>query len=461
MKRITIMLGVMAALMLVPAASALASPSVVVNVEGAGSGEVVNGGESEEVGTPPIECSYDGASVSGTCADAPAEPGVPGYYFSDLIAHSASGSEFGGWKVTKGTYFELFEELFGPGSGEFGTLSCPGNSLTSTHSTGPNPPEECVWETTEPGTEPGQEEFEVTATFCAEGTAKEEEVYNPAAEANETKLVGCEEGTGPEGPPLTTTIESGEGTVVSNPAGIECTGAAPHSCTTEEVEEGTVTLTASPAAGYAFKSWKGCDKKAGIYGVNGRQCTIDLTGERTVSAKFVKVYDLTLENGGSGKVSSKPGGALCLPNCSETTASFEEGKTVEVLAKANKHFHLASWGGDCSGTGSCSVSMGADHTVSATFAEDAKFTLALAKQGGGSALIKTKGPGTVCSYTCSQSSASFYTGEEVLVSWKLNKGTSSLTWSTGAGTCTGTHEGAEGSCTVTMSAAKSLVAELE
>ena len=68
---------------------------------------------------------------------------------------------------------------------------------------------------------------------------------------------------------------------------------------------------------------------------------------------------LTLENGGKGKVSSKPGGALCLPNCSETTASFEEGKTVEVLAKANKHFHLASWGGDCSGSGTCSVSMGA------------------------------------------------------------------------------------------------------
>jgi hypothetical protein len=37
----------------------------------------------------------------------------------------------------------------------------------------------------------------------------------------------------------------------------------------------------------------------------------------------------------------------------------------------------------------------------------------------------------------------------------------SFTWTSGAGGCTGTHAGAEGSCTVTMSAARSLVAELE
>ena len=268
----------------------------------------------------------------------------------------------------------------------------------------------------------------------------------------------------PAGPPLTVNIEEGSGTVVSNPAGIECTGSEGESCSTEEIEEGQVTLTASPAPGYRFKSWKGCDKKdtpVSGDGVNGRQCTITLNGEKAVSAKFVKTWDVTLENGGGGKISTKPGGALCLPNCSETSAQFDEGKTVEVLAKANKHFHLASWGGDCSGSGSCSVVASEDHTVSATFAEDAKFDLAISKQGGGQALIKTKGPGTVCSYTCGSSTASFYTGEEVLVSWKLGKGTSSLTWTSGAGTCTGTHEGAEGSCTVTMSAANELVAELE
>ena len=262
-------------------------------------------------------------------------------------------------------------------------------------------------------------------------------------------------------PPLTINIEEGSGTVVSNPAGIECTGSEGESCSTEEIEEGTVTLTASAAPGYVFKSWKGCDKKSGEFGVNGRQCVIELSEAREVGAKFVKTWSLTLSGTGPGKVSSKPGGALCLPNCSETTAAFKEGTSVEVLAKPNKHFHLAAWGGDCSGTGSCVVAMGEDHQVSASFAEDPKLDLTIAKQGGGQALVKTKGPGSVCGFTCSQSSASFYEGEVVEVLWKLNKGTASIDWGAGSGTCTGTETEAEGTCMVTMSAARSLSAELE
>ena len=152
----------------------------------------------------------------------------------------------------------------------------------------------------------------------------------------------------PAGPPLTLNIEEGLGTVVSNPAGLICTGTAPHKCTTESIAEGTVTLTASPVPGYRFKSWKGCDKKGGEFGVNGRQCTISLNKAKEVGAKFVKTYDLTLENSGGGKISTKPEGALCLPNCTEAKAEFDEGKTVEVLAEPSRHFHFVSWGGGCS-----------------------------------------------------------------------------------------------------------------
>ena len=287
-----------------------------------------------------------------------------------------------------------------------------------------------------------------------------EEIYVARQGQGNVSVYQPEEG-GEVGPPLTTVIEQGSGTVVSNPAGIECTGSEGESCTTEEIEAGTVTLTASPATGYRFKSWKGCDKKSGEFGVNGRQCTISLTEARSVSAKFVKTWDVTIENGGNGKVSTKPGGALCLPNCSEVSASFDEGKNVEVLTKPNKHFHFVSWGGDCSGSGACEFAgIAADHTVSATFAEDTKYALSLAKQGGGQALIKTKPPGMVCSYTCGSLSAGFYEGEVIEVKWKLGKGTSSIDWSTGAGTCTGSSEAVEGVCTVTMSAAKELVADL-
>ena len=261
---------------------------------------------------------------------------------------------------------------------------------------------------------------------------------------------------GPEGPPLTLAIEEGEGTVVSDPAGIECVGAAPTSCSTEEIAEGeTVTLTASPAAGFLFKSWKGCDKG----GIVGRKCTVSLSEAKAVGAKFVPSFDVTLQNGGGGKVYSRPGGALCLTNCTEATASFKVGKPVEVLTKPNKHFHLVQFGGDCSGT-TCS-GIEADATVSASFAEDPTQTLSFSKIGGGQGLVKSKPAGLNCAFTCSSQAVHFYEGEELTISWKLGKGTSSIEWSTGADTCTGSSEAETGSCTVTMDEAHSLVARFE
>jgi Divergent InlB B-repeat domain len=261
--------------------------------------------------------------------------------------------------------------------------------------------------------------------------------------------------------PFTLTIEEGSGTVVSDPAGIECSGEAPQTCETESIAEGTVTLTASPASGYLFRGWRGCDPRSGEFGAYGRQCTIELNEAKEVGAKFVKSYDLTLSGSDPGKVSSKPGGALCLPNCTGTTAAFKEGTAVEAQAKPDKHFHLSAWGGDCSGSGSCVVAMSEDHEVEASLEEDAKFALSLEKQGGGQGIVKTKPPGMVCSYTCGQLSASFYMGETVEVKWKLNKGTTSIEWAAGAGSCTGSSEALEGACAVTMDAAEGLVAKFE
>jgi Divergent InlB B-repeat domain len=92
----------------------------------------------------------------------------------------------------------------------------------------------------------------------------------------------------------------------------------------------SVTLTASPAPGFLFKGWKKCDKG----GVSGRQCTVTLSEAKEVGAKFVASFDVTLENSGGGKVYSKPGGALCLPNCDSASASFKAATSVEVLARA-------------------------------------------------------------------------------------------------------------------------------
>ena len=276
----------------------------------------------------------------------------------------------------------------------------------------------------------------------------------------------------PPGVPLTVAIEEGEGTVVSSPAGIECTGAALQSCETEAIEAGSVTLTASPAPGYAFKNWRHCDKKSGEFGINGRQCVIDLSEAREVGANFTAVDSLTLSKAsgsGPGQLNTKPGGIACTYNCQSATASFKHGSQVTVVEKPAKHFHFVELTGgtgsaaSCNGSSSetCTFTISGASSIEARFAEDPRHALTIAKSGGGQALIKTKGPGIVCSYTCSSGSASFYEGETVEVRWKLAKGTSSLEWGTGSGTCTGTETEAEGACTVTMSAARSLSAQLE
>ena len=312
--------------------------------------------------------------------------------------------------------------------------------------------------------------------FLAWGTPQCDESSEPTCEvtigSGDEGVAASFEPNSVSGPPLTVAIEEGEGTVVSSPAGIECTGAAPKSCETESIEEGTVTLTASAAPGYAFKNWRHCDKKSGEFGINGRQCVIDLSEAKEVGANFTAVDSLTLSKAsgsGAGQLNTKPGGIACPYNCQSATASFKHGSQVTVVEKPAKHFHFVEFtngsgsASSCDGsTGeTCSITISAASSIEAKFAADAKHALSLAKQGGGQALIKTKGPGIVCSYACSSASASFYEGEVVEVKWKLAKGTSSLEWGTGSGTCTGTETEAEGACTVTMSAARQLSAQLE
>ena len=272
---------------------------------------------------------------------------------------------------------------------------------------------------------------------------------------------------GPAGPPLTLTIEEGSGTVVSDPAGIECHGSPPGegACTTEEIATGeSVTLTASPAPGYLFKSWKKCDPGQ----VNGRQCTVTMSAAKTVGAKFVKVWSLEAsKSGGPGILSTAPGGVNCGYTCTASTALYKEA-SLTVKNKPAKHFHFLEYANGtgstaaCNGEPTCSVTITEDSSIEEVYAEDAKNTLSLTKEGGGQGSVKTKPTNVNCGYTCTAAEAEFYAAETAVpVTVKLNKGTSSVTWVNGAGTCTGTVETTESTCTVDMSSSHELVAKFE
>ena len=279
-------------------------------------------------------------------------------------------------------------------------------------------------------------------------------------------------GAGTPEQPLTLKINEGEGTVVSNPAGITCTGSSGKECT-EEFEEGAeVTLTASPAAGYRFQSWQSC---AG--GLNGRQCTVTMSEAKEVGVKFKRVYDLTIVKAGSGlgSVYNNKNGLTCTLRCSSVTIPFPEGVSFTLSGQApNAEFYFKEFTGGtgsaaaCSGT-ECTMTLSEASTVEAVFEDRPTANLSIDKAGGGTAKIW----GLLwCSENCTSTSGDFFSGQpsatEVTVHWDLADGTDSIAWSgaSGSDTCTGTFTRTEanegkGSCKVTTNANKSLTATLE
>jgi hypothetical protein len=78
------------------------------------------------------------------------------------------------------------------------------------------------------------------------------------------------------------------------------------------------------------------------------------------------LYDLSVERTGSGAgtVTSSPTGIDCGTVCSGTYAA---GSVVTLTASPASESSFAGWGGDCSGTGACTLTMSAARSVHAEF----------------------------------------------------------------------------------------------
>jgi hypothetical protein len=95
-----------------------------------------------------------------------------------------------------------------------------------------------------------------------------------------TANVICFTGTGGTGAPVLTVnfAGTGTGTIVSSPAGLNCTSA----CSASFTSGTPVVLTATPTGTSSFGGWtSGCDS------ISGQMCTINsLTANRTVTVTF-------------------------------------------------------------------------------------------------------------------------------------------------------------------------------
>src|SRR4249919_562063 len=375
-RRLTILLATLGALLLVPAVASAAVDSHIV-IEGSGSGTVVGQGELQ--GNPPINCTYvSPGPQTGVCDTEHGESeGFPGLLVKE---EAAPGSVFAGWTLEG-------EEAF--------PVSC----------------EEPL--------------FETCGFFLFGGEATVKAVFEPAF-------------------PLTVE-KAGEGTVVSSPGGINC-GAT---CSNEFKVGSTVTLTASPASGYAFSKWKGCTVATGL------KCEVTMSAAKTVLATFVPTNTLTVEKAGSGYGTAKATGISCDESCSTASSAIQSGKVVKVTTAPAKGSEAAVLEGGtgsasgCSGT-TCEFTIEANSSVKVKFVPKPTSTLTLNLTGPGAYKGKVTGKSLLvkgllksafnCGVGCTSTKESFFASDEVELTATAPTGYSFGGWTVSggsAGPCTG------------------------
>jgi hypothetical protein len=150
---------------------------------------------------------------------------------------------------------------------------------------------------------------------------------------------------------------SGDGSISSTPAGIDCG----EDCSADFPQDSVVTLTVEPDEGSTFSGWSGACSGTG-------DCQVTMDAQKTITATFEAQIDqqliVTKAGTGDGRVTSSPAGIDCGEDCS---ADFPHDSLVTLTAEPNADSSFTGWSGACSGTGDCEVTMDGDKSVTATF----------------------------------------------------------------------------------------------
>jgi hypothetical protein len=220
------------------------------------------------------------------------------------------------------------------------------------------------------------------------------------------------------------------GTVTSNPAGINC-----GSVCNESHPSGTIIiLTAAPAAGFVFAGWSGNgDCSDGSVTVNANKtCTATFTAVPqafTLNVSVVKA--ITGAGTGNGTVTSNPAGINCGSDCSE---SYTSGTVVVLSALPAAGSVFSGWSGNSDCTDG-SVTMNNNRSCTATFNPQPvqTFGLSVNRTGTGNGTVTSNLAGINCGSDCSES----YTSGTVVVLSALPAAGSVFSGWSGSGCSTG------------------------
>jgi hypothetical protein len=153
--------------------------------------------------------------------------------------------------------------------------------------------------------------------------------------------------------------------------------------------------------------------------------------------------------GGSGVITSVPGGIDCGIDCDQ---EYANGTAVTLTATPDVGSDFAGWAGACYGSdATCEVTMAVNRSVTATFEpEGLTYLLTVSRNGSGDGTVTSLPGGINCGVDCSES---YLSGASVELSALPDGGSTFIGWS---GACSGT-----GVCTVTMNAARSVTATFQ
>jgi probable HAF family extracellular repeat protein len=173
--------------------------------------------------------------------------------------------------------------------------------------------------------------------------------------------------------PVTVSVQlSGNGSVASSPAGIDC----PRVCSAIFPAGIDLALAATPATGFSFNSFAGA--------CSGASCSLRLATDARVIAAFQELpaFKLVVVQGGDGhgRVTSAPAGIDCPGTC---TATFFQGTTVTLSASPDPLSKVVRYDGSCSGA-QCALTLKGDAAVSVEFAQRRYRATDLGAPSGGS-----------------------------------------------------------------------------